>query len=93
VIGAFNDIKVVFDDDDGVAFIGQTVDDVDKFLYVCAVQTGCRFVKDEERLARLFAGKVSCQFDALRLAAGKRCRRLTELDIAKADIIQRLNDR
>jgi hypothetical protein len=59
-------------------------------LDVVKVQTGGRLVEDVERAAGVALRQLERQLDALRLAAGKRCRRLAELDVTQTNIEQRL---
>ena len=54
------------------------------------MQAGGRLVQDIERVAGGAAGEFGGQFDALGFAAGQRGRRLAQMDIAQADIVQGL---
>ena len=45
-VGSFYDVKVVFDDDDGVAVIGQSMQHAEQHLDVLEVQAGGRFVEN-----------------------------------------------
>ena len=45
----FNDVKIVFDDDNCIALINQTIDDVEQLADVLKVQPGSRFIKDVDR--------------------------------------------
>ena len=54
------------------------------------VQARRRLVEDVERLARRAARELCRELDALRLAARERRRRLAELDVAEADILDDL---
>src|ERR1700686_202089 len=71
-VGLLDYVKVVLDDQDGVAEVGEAVQDVEKFFYVVEVQAGGWLVQDVERAAGLAFGKFAGEFDALRFAAGKR---------------------
>src|SRR6266581_822931 len=73
-----------------VAEVCQSAEDIEKFLDVFEMQTGCGFVKNVERLARRAAAEFFGQFDPLRFSAGKRCGGLAESDIAQSNIHQRL---
>ena len=46
-VGHFDDVVVVLDDDDGVAFKDKAVEGVDEFLYVVEVESCRGFVEDE----------------------------------------------
>ena len=45
VVGAFDDVEVMLDDDDGVALFHQFVQDTQKNTDVFEMKTGCRFVQ------------------------------------------------
>ena len=49
MVGAFQYIEVVFDDEHCVSALDKLVDDAEKHVYVLKVQSGRRFVKDEQR--------------------------------------------
>jgi hypothetical protein len=59
------------------------------FFYVVEVQASRRFVENVKRSASLPARQFARQFHALRFAAGKRRRRLTQLHVAQANFDQR----
>ena len=65
-----NYVKVVFDDDDRVAQIGETVQDFEKLFHVFEVQSGGRLVEEIERLTGLALAQFASELDALRFAAG-----------------------
>ena len=69
-IGDLDDIHVVFDDQDGIAVVNQSLQDLDQFMDVSRVQTNRRLIQDIKRPARGDA-EALCQLDALRFAAGK----------------------
>lgn len=82
VIGDFDDVEVVFDDDDGVPVIDDRLQNVDESSDVIGVQTGGRFVEDIKRFPRGTALQFGGQFDALGLTAGEFRRGLAKLHIA-----------
>ena len=49
MVGAADDVQVVFDDDDGVALIHELVEHVEQLAGVLEVQAGGRLVEDVER--------------------------------------------
>ena len=51
VIRAFDDIEVVFDDDDGVARVRQFLQNFDEFFDIVGVESGRRFVEDIYRFS------------------------------------------
>ena len=65
-------VEVVLDDQDGVAEVGEAVQDVEEFFYVVEVQAGGGLVQNVECAAGLAFGKLFSEFDALGFAAGKR---------------------
>ena len=62
MIGALHDIKVVFDDNHRVAAVHELIEDFKKLLYVCAMQTRRRLIKDIERLARITLRELVASF-------------------------------
>src|SRR6266576_7149522 len=54
------------------------------------MQTGCRLVENVEGATGVALRQLRGELDALRLAAGKRRRRLTEVDVAEPDVEQGL---
>ena len=75
--------------EDGVAEVGEAIQDVEEFFYVVEVQAGGGLVQDVEGAAGLALRKFFREFDALGFAAGKRGGGLAELDVAEADVHQR----
>ena len=57
-IGGFHDLKVVLDDEHGVAGVHQSLEDLEQHAHIVEVQAGGRFVKEEERRGRR-EGEVS----------------------------------
>ena len=90
VVGALYHVEVVLDDDDGVAQRDEALEDVEQLVNVREVQTRGRLVEDVDGSARRALGEFARELDALRLAARKRCGRLAELDVAEADVEERL---
>ncbi len=71
-VGAFDDVEVVFDDDERVAGVPQSDQDTEQGFDVGEMQAGGRLVeKVEGPPGRAFA-ELACELDALRLAAGER---------------------
>jgi hypothetical protein len=71
----------VLDDDHRIALVHKAVDDLEQLADVLEMQAGGGFVEDVDgppgRALLQFRG----QFDALRLAAGQRRRRLSQPDV------------
>ena len=57
-VGLLDDVEMVLDDEDGVAEIGEAIQDVEKFFHVVEMQAGGGLVENVERAAGLAAAKV-----------------------------------
>src|SRR5438309_9042524 len=79
-IRALDHVEVVLNHQHRVAERNQLVKHVEKLADVFEVQPGGRLVQDVKRAAGSTLRKLFRQLDALRFAARKRRRRLTELD-------------
>ena len=79
---------MMLDDNDAVAFLNESVECVEQFLYVVEMQTCRRLVEDEQLgpVAVAFAEERS-QLDALRLAAAERAAALTQRQITQSDLL------
>ena len=86
----FDDVKVVFDDDDGVAAVAQAVQHVEQLAHVVEVQAGGRFVQDVEGATGVAFGEFARQFYPLRFATGEGDGVLAEADVGEADVKQGL---
>ena len=69
VVGVFDHVEVVFDDDDGVPFINEFLKDIEKFLYVVAMESCCGLIHGVEGAAGLPFGELTAEFDSLRFTA------------------------
>lgn len=72
VVGNFDDVEIVLDDEDGVALLDEAVENGDEFCNVVGVKSGGGFVKDIDGFAGGTTREFGCEFDALRLAAAER---------------------
>lgn len=81
----------MLDNDNRVAFIDQFIQYIHQDADILKVQSGSRFVKDIERLARIPLGEFGGQLHTLALATGERGGRLPQLDIPQADLLNYLN--
>src|SRR6185295_12707339 len=86
VIRGLDDVHVVLDDQDRIAGVDQPRQHAEQALDVREMQAGSRLVEDVERAARGAARQLAGELDTLRLAAGERGRRLTEAQVAEADV-------
>ena len=89
-VGALDHVEVVLDDDHRVALVDQPLEHLEQLVDVVEVQAGGGLVEDVERLAGGDLAELGGELDALGLAAGERRRRLAELDVAEADVVERL---
>jgi len=89
-IRGFDDIEIVFDNDDGVPGIDEAVQHAEQVFDVDEMQPGRRFVENVDRLAGGALAKLLGQLHALGFTAGERGGRLTELEVIEADVVQRL---
>lgn len=71
IVGNFDDVEIVFDDDDGVALLDEAVENGDEFCDVVCVKSGGRFVEDVDGFAGGTTRKFGGKFDALRFAAAQ----------------------
>ena len=71
VVGNFDDVEIMFDDDYGVALFDKSVENGDEFCDVVCVKSGGRFVEDIDGFACGTTRKFGGKFDALRFAAAQ----------------------
>ena len=74
MVGEFDGVEVVLDDDDGVSFLDETVEHLHQNADVLEMQTRRGFVEDVERATRVALGEFGGEFHALTLAAAERGR-------------------
>ena len=91
---AADDIQIMLDDDDRMAFREQGVEGGQQFLHIVEMETGRRLIEDEKNLSSPATAvaiaahrKEVGQFDTLAFAARKGAGALAELDIAEAHIL------
>ena len=89
-VGVADHVEIVLDDDDRVAEIGEAVQDFEQLAHIVEVQAGGGLVEQIEGAAGLALGEFAGQLHALGLAAGERGGALAEVDVAEADIDERL---
>lgn len=87
VVGVTDDIELVLDDEEGVSGIDEAVEDGEEAGDVSEVESGGRFVEDEEGIdAALGADEKLAEFEALGLAAGEGIEGLAEAEVAKSGV-------
>src|SRR3546814_11290553 len=80
----------MLDDQNGVALVDQRLQHLQQLLHVLEMQAGGRLVEDVERAPGGAPRQFLGQLHAPRLAAGQRGRRLADVDVAEADLLQGL---
>src|SRR5699024_2004572 len=88
VVGGFDHVQVVLDDDHRVATLGQPLQNIDQPVNVGDVQAGGGLVQDVEGFAGGAPGQLGGQLDPLGLAAGKLRGGLAQTDIPQAHVHQ-----
>jgi hypothetical protein len=86
VIGGADHGFVVFDDDDGVAGVGERADDADEAIDITRVQADAGLVEDEKRIDQRRA-EAAGEVDALDFAAGEGFGLSVEGEVAEADLL------
>ncbi len=89
MIGDFDHIGVMFDHDDGVAFVAQFLQQFVHAVDIARVQADTRFVKDIHHIDQA-AAEMFDDFDALRFAAGQGVGWAVEAEVFEANIDQML---
>ncbi len=92
VIRRAHRVLVVLDDKDGVAEVAQPAQRIEQLIVVTLVQADGRLVEDIEH-AHQARADLRGEADALAFAAGERCRRARERQIAEADGLQKFEAR
>ena len=59
-VGGFHDVKVVLDDEDGVAGVHQSLEDFEEHAHIVEVQAGGRFVEEKEGGGRRGKAPIDC---------------------------------
>ena len=81
---------MVLDDHDRAPLLDQLLQDADQPVDVGRVQADRRLVQDVERRSVAAARQLARELDALGFTARESRRRLPDLDVAQADVVQRL---
>jgi hypothetical protein len=80
----------MFDDEDGVAGIAQSREELQQSSHVARVEADRRLIQHVKRVDQLRAQGVR-EADALRLAAGEGARRAVEGQVVQSDVAQELD--
>ena len=87
VVGTLDDVQIVLNDDNGVAFLDKTVQHTEQHLNVLEVQTCRRLVKNIDGLARVLLGQFTRQLHTLALTTRQGAGGLAQLDITQPDVL------
>src|SRR5262249_62129513 len=88
-VGGCDHVEVVLDGDARVAGVGEAVEHVEQAIDVVEVQAGRGLIENVQGASGGAAAQLLGELDALRLAAGKRRRRLAEANVVETDADQR----
>ena len=55
MVGTLDHLKVMFDDDEGVASLDEQVERLKQYAHIMEVQTRGRFIEDKQRVAIILA--------------------------------------
>ena len=87
-VGGMDHVEIVLDHQQRSAVIDQAFKGRQQLPDVVEVQPGGGLVADEQRAVVGRLRQVRGQLDALRFAAGERCRRLPQPQVSQADFVQ-----
>ncbi len=85
VIGIFDHIEVVFDEDDGISFIDEFVEDGKERGDIVRVEACCGFIEEVDGFPCGAFGQFSGEFDPLCFAAGEGGHLLADFEVSQAD--------
>src|SRR5436190_8739087 len=88
MVGHFDDVQVMLDDQHGVAVIDQAVEHMDQLFNILEVKALCRLVEYVEGPPGVAFAQLAGELDALRLPAAERGAALPQGHIAQADVHQ-----
>lgn len=87
-----DDVEIMFDYKYGVPFFYQSIEDIKELLNIRKMKTGCRFIKNIERLPCRSFGEIKCELDSLWFTSWKCWSRLSKGDIAETDIDENIKN-
>ena len=85
IVGIGDDVEIVLDDDEGIFFVGELMEDLEELQDVFAVEADGGLIDEVEGFARFALGELAREAEALRFAARERGELLAELEIGEAD--------
>lgn len=89
-IGGLDQIEVMFDDDDRIPAIDETLEDLKEHGDVGEMETGGGFVQDVEGFAGIATAEFFSEFDALGFATGEGRGGLAEFEIIETHVVKGL---
>jgi hypothetical protein len=87
-VGSFDDIEVMFDDDDGISLFDEAIEDAEEFEDIVEVESGGGFVEQVECASAVGSAEFGGQFDALGFAAAECGCGLSESEVSESDGIE-----
>jgi hypothetical protein len=92
-VGRGDDIEVMFDDDDGGAFLDELIQDIEEASDIEGVEACCGFIEDEEGARGGRSGQLRRELDALSFTPGEGERGASEGEIAQANVLEGVQSR
>src|SRR4029434_10618918 len=87
IVGGFDDIKVVLDDEHGVATVHQAGQNLEQALDVREVQTGCRLIQNVQGASRAAPAQLAAELHTLGLTTRQCGGSLAQADIAQTNLL------
>ena len=87
IIRRLDDIQIMLNDNDRVAAVRQSSQNLDQFFHIGKMKACRRLVQNIDGLSGTSSGKLCSQLDALCLPAGKLCGGLSQTDVRKPNIV------
>ena len=89
-VGLFDDIKIMLNDNHGIALIHQFLQHFHQFSHIFKMQASGGFIENIKRAASGALSQLFGQLDPLRFATRKRCRLLANFNIGEPNPVQGL---
>jgi hypothetical protein len=86
VVGLFDDVEIVLDDDYRISLAGQGLQNLQELFYIIEVKAGGRLVQNVDRSSRGSAVQLPGELDSLSLATRQGHGALSDLDIAQSNV-------
>src|SRR3989338_8213626 len=89
IVGALQDVEIVFDDDDCIPLLDELLQNIDEFFNVIVVQADRRLIQKVDGLRGQRSVELRGDLYTLCLTAGERRRALSQLKVSEPDVVQR----